>query len=197
MYTVGVQLLVETLGENTVAMFRGVWCLLLCASFSIVLAAEAIQEAINFEAVVFLELRRWDGSLRKLEPDFDYGHVALQSGKRYLHAHPLRGVEWVEKDALEKVGKIALSVLFHPPRSVSADKISSWVGLSYDSDYSWESDRFYCSELVAKALGISPIKMHFDLSLWPASFQKLEGQQGISPGGVYLSLGTTQRLKSE
>lgn len=154
-------------------------------------------ESDEIVEVGFLELRQWNGSLRLLEPDFRFGHVAVKVNNKWLHAHPVRGVEWVERHELEKLGRIALTVSVALPTRLTWSELSSWIGRPYDTDFTWEDDRMYCSELVAKVLGIPAEPMHFDPALWPANYLALEGRPGISPGGVFRALANPARLCAE
>lgn len=158
---------------------KAIFALLL---FSLTSFADQIVE------VGFLELRHWNGSLRLLEPDFRFAHVAVKIDGKWLHAHPARGVEYVEEAELEKVGKIGLVIRTAVPHQISAKSVSLYIGKPYDLDFSWEEGSYYCSELVAKILGISPVPMHFDPALWPEKYLQLEGNPGISPGLVYRAL---------
>lgn len=132
--------------------------------------------------VVFMEVKDQQGKPVVLEADFPYAHVALFRDGRYLHAHPKTGVAWATEEEIITWGEPRVRVFL-------GDKIiripEEWLGRGYDSGFSWDNERFYCSELVAKILGISPEPMHFDPDLWPPSFEKLEGLPGISPGKIY------------
>ena len=87
-------------------------------------------ESDEIVEVGFLELRQWNGSLRLLEPDFRFGHVAVKVNNKWLHAHPVRGVEWVERHELEKLGRIALTVSVALPTRLTWSELSSWIGIS-------------------------------------------------------------------
>lgn len=143
--------------------------------------------------VGFIELKNWDGSIRLFEPDFRFAHVAAKVGDKWLHAHPLRGVEWVEQSELEKVGRLALRVTVSVARAMSWREIEPLIGRPYDKDFSWGDEGFYCSELVAKLLHIPPEPMHFDPGLWTPPYLALEGRPGISPGGVFRALASPDR----
>ena len=133
--------------------------------------------------VLFLEVKNPDGKTIKLEPDFPYAHVALANDGLIIHSHPKTGVEIISVNDLEKFGVIKekVSVIF--PEGQEA--LQKWVGAPYDPYFSWDDQGFYCSELVAKILGIAPEPMHFDPVLWPPIYQALEGEMGISPGKIY------------
>jgi hypothetical protein len=141
--------------------------------------------------VVFLEVKNSQGQKVVLEPDFPYAHVAVTfDGVNFLHSHPQTGVIQSSLDELEQFGTPRENLFAEEPLG-AADLVKNWLGKPYDSSFSWGNERFYCSELVAKALGISPEPMHFDPGLWPPSFQDFEGKPGISPGKIY------QKIKAQ
>lgn len=170
----------------------------LLVSLLLALTSLSVWGEVN---VGFVELRKWDGSLRRLEPDFDYAHVAIQWNRKWVHAHPVQGVVAVDVAELEKFGKIGLTLTLSALDTPDDETFEKYLGLPYDAKYGWSDEAIYCSELVAKVLGIEAEKMHFDPALWPASYLKLEGLPGISPGGLYRALArqvvkTPQRQKS-
>lgn len=140
--------------------------------------------SLNQEQVLFLEVRNAKGEIIQLEPDFPYAHVLVSVQGKWVHSHPKTGVQFIENKQIEKFGE---------PREVfewdlsqgAVKKLKAWVGLPYDRDFHWSDEKFYCSELVAKMLGVSPEPMHFDPKLWPPSFQELEGLPGVSPSKIY------------
>ena len=143
----------------------------------------------NHFKVFFLEVKNEKGQTVILEPDFPYAHMALLVDQYYLvHAHPRTGVQKIDPEEVSQFGEVKEVI---PLESGGGGlDIESWVGRPYDFGFSWGDDRFYCSELVAKALGIEPEPMHFDPDLWPPSFWPLEGKPGISPGKIYRKLKT-------
>ncbi|MFM8268602.1 MAG: YiiX/YebB-like N1pC/P60 family cysteine hydrolase [Pseudomonadota bacterium] len=134
--------------------------------------------------VVFLEVRNETGNLVVLEPDFPYAHVGILRNEKVLHSHPKTGVEWSDLKELEQFGVIKESYRVEPAQGM-LEVADQWLGRSYDSLFSWNDEQFYCSELVAKILGIAPEPMHFDPQLWPPGFAHLEGKPGISPGKIF------------
>lgn len=148
--------------------------------FLSVYAASALAQV----EVSFLEVRDSKGEIVVLEPDFPYAHVVLSVNDRFLHSHPSTGVRWVELNVLERFGKIKESFSVELQEE-EVQKAERWVGRPYDSHFSWDNEKFYCSELVAKILGIAPEPMHFEPGLWPPGFSSLEGELGISPGKIY------------
>lgn len=144
--------------------------------------------ALGFAAteVIFLEVTNSKGELILLEPDFPYAHVLLKIGDSLLHSHPRTGVSILAEAELEKYGKVGDSFLVE--NQMDWEMIQKHLGKSYDTEFSWGDEKFYCSELVGKLLGMAPEPMHFDPELWPAQFQQYEGKPGISPGKIYRAL---------
>lgn len=139
--------------------------------------------------VLFLEVKNEKGQVVVLEPDFPYAHVILAVNQEFLvHAHPRTGVQRIGPEEVTPFGEVKEILTVEEGRDVT--DIQKWVGLPYDYGFSWDDDRFYCSELIAKVLGIEPEPMHFDPDLWPPSFWPLEGKPGISPGKIYRKLKT-------
>ncbi|NBX76310.1 MAG: hypothetical protein EBQ92_07130 [Proteobacteria bacterium] len=134
--------------------------------------------------VAFLEVKNAKGEIVQLEPDFPYAHVVILWDDKALHSHPRTGVAWSNPSDLDQFGTIKETLSIEPIEDFE-QLIERWIGHPYDSRFSWEDDAFYCSELVAKVLGLSPEPMHFDPNLWPPSFSELEGKPGISPGKIY------------
>ncbi len=136
--------------------------------------------------VRFMELRDAHGRLVQLEPGGRFGHVAVGIGGKWLHVHPYRGVELVNRETVEKVGCMVSSILVEHLDEPDFLTVQTWLGLPYDRDFSWKSeDAFYCSELVGKILGLEPEPMTFDPRLWPPQFQKFDGEPGLSPDDLY------------
>ncbi len=144
--------------------------------FVILFASQAYADT----KIAFLELRTYDGKILQLEPNGRFAHVAISYGDKWLHAHPLRGVELVNLSILEKVGKIK-AVVSVSVNSLSDNAVKRFLGKPYDSQFSWTDEGIYCSELIAKLLGIAPKPMRFRGPYWPAEYRKREGEPGISP----------------
>lgn len=150
----------------------------------IILALTFAGWAFSSVEVVFIEVRNAKGDLVVLEPGFPYAHVGVFSGGKTLHSHPKTGVAWANLNEMENIGNVKESFTVDIAGDLE-QKVQNWIGKPYDLSFSWDDDKFYCSELVAKILGIPPEPMHFDSSLWPPSFSELEGKPGISPGKIY------------
>jgi len=143
--------------------------------------------AQSLPEIIFLEVKNAAGNPVHLEADFPYAHLVLVTEQGFLHAHPRTGVVWSLLDKLSEFGVIGERVAI-PPKSLSWEKVGAWEGLPYDAHFSWNDDKFYCAELIAKLLKMAPEPMHFAPALWPPSFLALEGLPGISPGKVYRNL---------
>lgn len=152
--------------------------------------------ALDDLRVIFLEVQDEKGQTIYLEPDFPFAHVVLGVGGTYIHAHPRTGVDVLSEKEIEDFGKPGL-VLHLVQNKLQKKVIDEAYGKAYDRAFSWSDERFYCSELVAKAIGILPEPMHFDPKLWPPPFQELEGLPGISPGKIYKKLKTGAFLLEE
>ncbi len=138
--------------------------------------------------VAFLEVRDARGNLVRVEPNFPWAHMAVSIDGGWLHAHPAAGVEWVSGANLEKYGRIAHVISVPKWFKPRLDLVDGFIGQPYDHGFSWNNQALYCSELVAKTLGIAPVPMVFDPQLWPRSYLRFNGLPGISPGLVYRRL---------
>lgn len=138
--------------------------------------------------VAFLEVRTRDGKNLQLEKNTQFAHVAISYNGQWLHTHPYRGVELVNRRKLEEIGVITAVIDipdYQEPRKVFVESI---LGTPYEITFSWESDRYYCSKLVGKILGLEAEPMNFDAPGWPEKFKKYNGLPGISPQGVFNQL---------
>lgn len=132
--------------------------------------------------VGFVEMRDSQNRLVQLEPGGRFAHLAISYGAKWLHAHPYRGVELITTAELQQMGRI-IPVTWSRTKSLSAQQISYYLGKPFDHEYSWSDGQYYCSELVAKILGLNPEPMNFDL--WPDRYKKKRGQLGLSPDDIY------------
>ena len=156
--------------------------LILCAFSCLAVISQPVE-------VLFLEVTNPQGETIYLEPGFPYAHVVLSVGNRLFHSHPKTGVSEISQSELKDYGQ-PKEILLVNPEKLNESLLSWSIGRGYDSEFNWSDERFYCSELVAKVIGMLPEPMHFDPELWPPSFQNFEGLPGISPGKIY------SRLKS-
>ncbi|MFZ4404513.1 MAG: YiiX/YebB-like N1pC/P60 family cysteine hydrolase [Pseudobdellovibrionaceae bacterium] len=137
--------------------------------------------------VAFLEIQHPDGSLWRPEPNSELAHVALYHADTglWLHAAPRLGVKLSPWTELSQVGKVVRVVQIKNRPSPKLADFIQYLGRPYDFNFSWNDEALYCSELIGKILNISPRPMFFDPQVWPSSYQKLNGQPGISPQGIY------------
>ncbi len=135
--------------------------------------------------VAFLEVRDYNGKVVQLEPGGQFAHVAISYKDGWLHAHPVRGVEFIHRKTLERIGAIKVGISLPNAPEITEAIANKYLGKAYDSEFSWTDDKMYCSELVAKILGFPPEPMYFDPKLWPPQYDALNGLPGISPDDLY------------
>ena len=156
--------------------------------FCALLAAATARAEIQ---VLFLEMANYQGKPIVLEPGGRFAHLAISYEDKWVHAHPLRGVESIALEDLMKIGRVRGTVLVrlseHEP--LSPEQVEPFLGRPYDHDFSWSDEKLYCSELVAKLLGLAPRPMRFVYPLWPREYQRLNGKPGISPDAVFSRIG--------
>lgn len=133
--------------------------------------------------VAFLEVYDAQGHLIQYEPGSRFGHSALRVGSLWLQAYPGEGVRLISWQELQKRGKVA--ALLTLPIEIRKEAIRPYLGRPFDFQYTWDDEAFYCSELIAKILGIPPQPMQFNRKVWPPSYWPLEGQPGMSPDKIY------------
>lgn len=138
--------------------------------------------------IAFLEMRTYKGEIIQLEPNGQFAHVAISYGGKWLHAHPLRGVEIVSQESLEKIGKIKAIITISKEDKIPASEVIKLFGKPYDQSFSWSNEKIYCSELVAKLIRMAPEAMSFEATYWPREYQALNGQPGISPDDIFRNL---------
>lgn len=144
--------------------------------------------------LAFIEIRTPAGNLVQLEPGGRFAHIAIAYGDKWLHAYPARGVEIVTLAELERIGKVADRITLPKVPDLTEAKIAPYLGKPYDWRYSWTNDKIYCSELVAKLIGMEPTPMNYDGPAWndrpnPGN----AGELGISPDDIYWRLRPRQQ----
>lgn len=142
--------------------------------------------------VAFIQMRDYYGNVVQLEPGARFAHSAISYKGKWLQAHPYRGVEHVTIDKIQKMGEILEYVEVPNLEELDEDKVNAMLGKPFDHGYIWDDEKIYCSELIGKLLNLTPTPMVFS-EHWPASYQALNGQPGLSPDGVYRIL-SAQRL---
>ena len=160
------------------------WCFLrlmktlalLCISlFSLVASART--------KVAFLEVYDSRGQLVQYEPGSRFGHSALQVGDKWLQSYPKEGVQLITWQELQHRGRVA--AILEIPVDISLADVQPYLNHPFDYWYSWDDTAFYCSELLAKVLGIPPEPMQFNHKVWPPAYWPLEGKPGITPDKIY------------
>ncbi len=138
--------------------------------------------------VAFMVIRDAHGRPIALEPGGRFAHLAIRFRGKWLHAHPRRGVE-LTKD-LSDLGEIADVVDLPGIPALASKDVSPLLGRPFDREYQWSDDSaLYCSELVAKLLGIPPRPMQFSSEVWPERYREEKaGELGLSPDELYLLL---------
>lgn len=138
--------------------------------------------------VAFLELPGPDGRRMELEPGNRFAHTALAYNGRWLEADPWAGVTLVPFATLQKMA-LSITILEHPEGpEVDPARVREWMHRPFDPDYTWDNDKLYCTELIAKLLGVAPHPMRFDAPHWPPAWRARAGQPGISPDLLYTDL---------
>lgn len=138
--------------------------------------------------IAFLRLQQRNGQLIYLEPGVPYSHVAISYRGQWLHTSPAKNrVEIVA--TLAEIGGVEIILSNPDAAELQPAQVEPWLGLPYDREYDWSNnDKLYCTELVAKLLGIPPSPMAFDAFLWPAHYLTKNGLPGLSPSELFAEL---------
>ncbi|MFN8943002.1 MAG: hypothetical protein ACK5WZ_00095 [Pseudobdellovibrionaceae bacterium] len=135
--------------------------------------------------LIFFETQKADGSLVQFENEGRFTHMAVSYGDLWLHSHPYYGVEAVPFHQIQKMGSKLTIVSLSTWKQFSEEEVLPYMGKTFDREFSWTDEKIYCSELIAKLLGIPPTPMFFHPDLWPSEYQKLNGQPGTSPDDIF------------
>lgn len=137
--------------------------------------------------IAFIEVRLPDGRLLQMEPGGRFSHIAISYRGLWLHAHPYRGVELITTEQLKNLDRSGFVILKSLPNheEITETELATYLDKPFDSNFSWESEAYYCSKLVAKILKIVPKPMTFSAAGWPEAFKSKAGQLGISPDEIY------------
>lgn len=139
--------------------------------------------------VAFLESQTYLGRRVQLEPNGRFSHIAISYGGKWLHANPLNGVEWVSQNELRKIGEITRIIIVSQEAELSSERVSAFIGKPYDDLLTWDDEKMYCSELVAKLLDLKPKPMLFDPTFWKGrGYDKVRGSLGLSPDDIFHQL---------
>lgn len=139
--------------------------------------------------VAFIEMRNYYGQVIQLEPGGRFAHSAISYQGQWLQAHPIRGVELVPLETIRKMGQIKELIEVSNLDELDSVQVNAMLGKPFDSEYLWDDQKIYCSELVAKLIGLEPKPMYFS-EAWPIEFQKYNGLPGLSPDAIYQILKT-------
>lgn len=156
--------------------------------FFIGLGALHTNKAQAQVAIAFLEVKAPDGRSLQLVKNGRFAHVAISYKGYWLHTDPYRGVEVVSQFDLEKIGVLTTTIVVSDHPEPSDGFVRSIIGTPYERNFTWNSPYFYCSKLVAVFLGLRPIPMEFNPSVWGPAYARLNGQPGISPDEVFSQL---------
>jgi hypothetical protein len=142
------------------------------------------QIALARVELALFKIYRPDGSFIQYEKNGQFAHTALLVDAGWIHAHPYKGVEVLPslRDFPFPTAKITRLRLNSP--IIDGRYYQHFLGLPFDSDYSWDEDKIYCSELMAKILRIRPVPMVFDPKIWGPNHPQ-SGKPGVSPDGLY------------
>lgn len=134
--------------------------------------------------LAFFQIYKPDGSVMQLEKGGRFAHIAISVETGWLHVHPYRGVEVVK--SLSGVGfkDYKVKIFSSNREAIVYEDYKKYYGLPYDPNYSWDESKIYCSELIAKILGIKPTPMSFDSEVWGVNHAG-RGELGISPDEIY------------
>lgn len=148
----------------------------------VLLFTVAVQAKVT---IAFIEVRNYYGDLVQLEADGRFAHIAISYNGLWLHAHPIKGVEVVSEEKLQKIGKIKERIEILDRANISEKEAALFLGKPFDNQYSWSNEAIYCAELVGKLLGLRPTPMSFDADIWPDEYKALSGELGLSPDDIY------------
>ena len=135
--------------------------------------------------IAFVPMRKADGSIYQFEEGGHFGHIAVSYRGRWLHAHPIRGVELTED--LTEFGN-ELLVLTSESYEEPTDKfVESHLGKAFSYLRPWDDENFsYCAKLVAQVFNIQPSVMTFASKDWQRKFVALpRGREGLSADDLF------------
>ena len=134
-------------------------CVQLALAFAISAPARAEIQ------VAFFSTPSKSGKAVEFEPGGQYSHVAISYNGGWIHASPVRGVEFVQ--SLEKIGHVSRVLSNSSIPGLSTLRVARLLGLPYDRTFAWNrKESTYCSKLVGELLGVTPLPMSFNGSGW-------------------------------
>jgi hypothetical protein len=149
--------------------------------------------------ILLQPLHCYSCNLIEAQTESEYSHIGIIVSKRgddFMVAEAygsVRLVSFLEFNKKTQKG-LALEVLrpHYVSRSLYINYLNTFDGLPYDSNFLWDDESIYCSELVQKLLSISGMvapaerPMSFDVNpdYWDRYFRGStpRGKLGISPG---------------
>lgn len=121
-----------------------------------------------------------------LEPEGRFNHVALSYRGKWIHAHPIWGVQIF--DSLVAVGRVTEIWENQGLREPSAKWVRRELSKHYDPHFHWESRTgTYCSKLVGTFLKIPPTPMGFTSEFWQSPHRPTWARHVVRPGDPGLS----------
>lgn len=138
--------------------------------------------------IAFIEFKNQDGGTIALTPGGRFGHLALSYKGRWLHAHPYGGVRLISFEELQRTGTVSEIVSLPEGLKVDEALVQKFLGRAYDAEFSWNDEKLYCSELIAKVLHLPPSTMTFATPYWDSHPPGSTGAPGISPDEIFLRL---------
>lgn len=156
--------------------------------FYLVVIFGLLSSVGNAVEVAFFTFRKPDGTVLELEPRGKFAHVAIRVGSQWMHAHPYRGVDFV--DRLSQIGHEWTVLANDNVQPLSLMNVARFTKLKYDSRFRWEAeDSTYCSKLVGQILKIDPLPAAFEVQAWDhLRTEQREGSLGLSPDDLFTIL---------
>lgn len=164
-----------------------------------------LSHALSLKAgdVILIELRCYSCSIIADETDSRFSHSGVVIGKQGNQIQVAQAFGPVHMTSLEKFlgqrvkGTSAL-VLRSDELKASAKELSlefnqSWKGIPFDSNYTWDNEKLYCSEFVAKFLEVflgpvlppKPLDFSRNWDYWSRVMNPVpQGKPGNSPGDL-------------
>lgn len=137
--------------------------------------------------MAFLQLKHPDGRIVQFEKGGEFGHVAVSYKGQWLHAHPKRGVELI--DRLDDLGTIAVILKSEEWVEPTDAFVESILGLPFSIRKAWDDERFsYCTKLIARYYDMEPKIMNFSSASWKGIPDLPRGQKGLSADDLYQAL---------
>lgn len=174
-----------------------------------------LQISLAFTPLFGLELKSGDVLLMELRC-YSCSVIADETGSRFSHSAVVIGVQGdqvVVAQALGKVHPLTLEkfktqkvagtsiLVMRPLKKLNQHKVfkefsSNWVGRPFDSGYTWDDEKLYCSEFVAKFLETflgpvfppKPLDFSRNWDYWQRVLPHVpQGEPGNSPGDFEFS----------